>query len=397
MGHSRKEARVRIVTSNHYIADFTVPNQVKHSIDRVRFYNLGRLWSPALAVAAFSPWQSHDLAHFINRIPLRYHKPWMVTFESALPRMFPPSEPLRGHLRRQLSSPGCLAIVAMSAWALAIFKHYNAGWAGLDEVLAKTHVLQPATTFGNVAPRKLNPGDVIRLIFVGNNFSRKGGIVALRLARRALAEGLPLQIRLVSSKMIYSGSHTDHPDPARYKTDLENLALPNVTFHGAMNNRQVLDLMATCHLNLLPTLHDTYGLSVLEGFANGLPAITSDVCALPEFVFPAPNANANGHLLHLPKSARGTWSHVEEGNSPDYWALLNEAFESMTEQAMVFLRALAAEPGQLEQLSRGALAGLGERHNPRLLAQALDAIYTRRDAVSSFASSLLHDSNKSTQ
>jgi glycosyltransferase involved in cell wall biosynthesis len=368
---------MQILTSNHYIANFTVPPQARHAIKRVRFVNLGRLWSPALAVAAYPPLQSFDLAHFVNKIPVALSKNWLVTFESALPRMFPPSEPLRRHLRCQLVSPNCLGIVAMSAWAMASFKRINAGWTDLDAVLAKSHVLQPAIPLRAPAPRTLGSGETIRLIFVGNNFARKGGIVALRLASRALAEGLPLQIHIVSSKMICSGSHTDHPDPSRYQSDLKHLGLPNVVFHGAMNNQQVLELMGTCHLNLLPTLHDTYGFSVLEGFANGLPAITTDICALPEFVFPAPAANANGFLLRLPKDGRNCWSHVEESSAPQYWETLDQAFACMTEQALVHLRALAANPGQLEELSRSALAGVEQRHNPLLLAQALDVIYSQ--------------------
>jgi glycosyltransferase involved in cell wall biosynthesis len=368
---------MRILTSNHYIAKFTVPPQAHHAIKRVRFVNLGRLWSPALAVAAYPPLQSYDLGHFVNKIPVALGKNWLVTFESALPRMFPPSEPLRRHLRRQLMSPGCLAIVAMSAWALSSFKRINAEWADLDVVLAKSHVLQPAIPRVALAPRTLGSGETIRLIFVGNNFARKGGIVALRLASRALAEGLPLQIHIVSSRMICSGSHTDHPDPSHYQADLKHLGLPNVVFHGAMNNQQVLELMATCHLNLLPTLHDTYGFSVLEGFANGLPAITTDVCALPEFVFPAPAGNANGFLLRLSRDGRNCWSHVEESRAPDYWDMLDRAFACMTEQALLHLRSLAANPGQLEELSRSALAGIEQRHNPLLLAQALDVIYSQ--------------------
>jgi glycosyltransferase involved in cell wall biosynthesis len=368
---------MRILTTNYYCADFTVPPQPQHSIERARFVNLGRLWSPAEAIAAYSPMRSFDLAHFINNIPVALRKPWVVTFESALPRMFPPSEPMREHLRRQLCRPECLAIVAMSTWALARFKRINAGWNGLNKVLPKTYVLHPAIPLRVSTPRTLKKGATIRLIFVGNNFCRKGGIVALRLARKALAEGLRLQVNIVSSKMICSGSHTDHPDPARYQTDLKGMDLPNVVFHGAMNNQQVLALMGTCHLNLLATLHDTYGFSVLEGFAGGLPAITSDVCALPEFVFPAPAANCNGFLLQLPKDHRNCWSHVEESRSPDYWDMLDEAFESMTGQALAYLRTLAADPGELEQLSQAAIAGIEERHNPVLLARALDAIYSQ--------------------
>jgi glycosyltransferase involved in cell wall biosynthesis len=368
---------MQILTSNHYIADFTVPPQTNHSIERARFVNLGRLWSPALAIAAYPPLQSFDLAHFVNKIPVALRQPWLVTFESALPRMFPPSERLRRHLRRQLCSPGCLAIVAMSAWALATFKRVNAGWSGLDRIVAKAHVLQPATQLRAPTPRRLKAGEKIRLVFVGNNFARKGGIVALRLARKAFAEGLRLQIHIVSSKMIYSGSHTDHPDPARYQKDLQSLALPNVSFHGPMNNQQVLELMGSCHLSLLPTLHDTYGFSVLEGFAQGLPAITTDVCALPEFVFPAPAANANGFLLRLPKDERNCWRHVEESSSPDYWEMLDQAFESMADQAMAHLRAIAAAPGELELLSHSAIAGIEQRHNQVTLARKLDAIYSR--------------------
>jgi glycosyltransferase involved in cell wall biosynthesis len=368
---------MRILTSNHYIANFTVPPQARHAIKRVRFVNLGRLWSPALAVAAYPPLQTFDLAHFVNKIPLVLSKNWLVTFESALPRMFPPSEPLRRHLRGQLMSPHCLGIVAMSAWALSSFKRINAGWPGLDSVLVKSHVLQPAIPLVAPAPRTLRRNETIRLIFVGNNFARKGGIVALRLASRALTEGLPLQIHIVSSKMICSGSHTDHPDPLRYQEDLKQLHLPNVVFHGAMNNREVLELMDTCHLNLLPTLHDTYGFSVLEGFANGLPAITTDICALPEFVLPAPSANANGFLLRLPKDDRNCWSHVEESRAPEYWDTLDQAFACLTEQALVQLRSLAENPGQLEELSRSALACIEQRHNPLRLAQALDVIYNQ--------------------
>jgi glycosyltransferase involved in cell wall biosynthesis len=369
---------VKILTSSHYIADFTVPSQSEHIVKRVRFPELGRLWGPAMAIAVCSPGTRYDLAHFINKIPINLRKPWVITFESALPRMFPPREPLRQLLRDQLCRPNCLAIIAMSSWALNNFGRINEGWEGLHNALGKTHVLHPAIAVGQSNPQKLRAGEPIQIIFVGNCFARKGGIVALRLAKKALAERVPLHINIVSSQMIYSGTHTDHPDAARYAADLKNMDLPNVTFHGAMNNKQVLDIMSRCHVNLLATLYDTYGFSVLEGFANGLPAITSDVCALPEFVFPQRGLSSNGFLLNLPKSEDGRWSHADDSGSPDYWDMLDQAFESMTNQAFGHLQELAAAPERLEQLSRGARAGVEERHNPARLAAALDAMYNHR-------------------
>jgi glycosyltransferase involved in cell wall biosynthesis len=377
---------MRILTSNHYIAKFTVPPQPGHSVERVRFVNLGRLWSPALALAAYSPLHRFDLAHFVNQIPMVLRKPWLVTFESALPRMFPAREPLRRHLRDQLCAPQCLGIIAMSAWAMATFKRSNAGWSGLADALDKSRILPPALLPQAAIPRTLKPGETIQVIFVGNNFSRKGGIVALRLARMALAKGLRLHIHLVSSKMICSGSHTDHPDATRYAEDLKALASPNVTFHGARNNQQVQELMKTCHLSFLATLHDTYGFSVLEGFAHGLAAITSDVCALPEFVFGASGPMRNGFLLRLPKDERNCWRYVEEANSPDYWEMLDQAFTSMAEQALLFLCAVAASPGQIEELSSNAIASIAERHYQPQLARALYSIYgkvTQPDVIRS--------------
>jgi glycosyltransferase involved in cell wall biosynthesis len=331
-----------------------------------------------MAVAAYAPGKTYDLAHFINKIPIALGKPWVVTFESALPRMFPPQEPLRQLLRSQLCRPNCLAIVAMSSWALDNFKRINEGWAGLEEALSKLHVMHPAIPLCKSTPQTLRAGERIELVFVGNAFARKGGIVALRLAKKAIAAMLPLHINIVSSQMIYSGTHTDHPDATRYAADLKNLGLPNVTFHGAMNNEQVLRLMGKCHVNLLATLYDTYGFSILEGFANGLPAISSDICALPEFVFPARVPRSNGFLLNLPKGEDGRWRHADDSGSPDYWEMLDEAFESMADQALLHLQELAAAPELLEQLSRTALAGVEERHNPLSLAALLDSLYTQQ-------------------
>ena len=134
-----------------------------------------------------------------------------------------------------------------------------------------------------------------------------------------------------------------------------------------MNNQQVLTLMGTCHLSLLATLHDTYGFSVLEGFAHGVPAVTTDVCALPEFVLPAPAASANGFLLRLPKDEHNCWRHVEESRSPDYWEMLDQAFESMAAQTLAYLRSLAAAPGELEPLSQGAIASIEQRQTKSCL------------------------------
>jgi glycosyltransferase involved in cell wall biosynthesis len=367
---------MRILTSSHYTAGFTVPSHASHLVERIWFPNLGRLWSPTFPIAVYSPGKSYDVVHCINKIPVALGKPWVITFESTLPCIYPPSGQLREFLRRQFCQPNCLGIIAMSSWAHENFKRNNSDWSDLGNALEKTRVLHPAIPIADPTPLRLRAGETIRVVFVGNNFARKGGIVALRLAKKALAENFPLEVNIVSSKMIYSGSHTDHPDPQVYQDDLRNLSLPNVIFHGSLNNQQVLDLMRKCHMNLLPTLFDTYGFSVIEGFANGLPAITSNICALPEFVLSELGEDSNGFLLKLPKDERGYWTHIGNSTSPDYWEMLDEAFESMANQALVHLQNLAAAPELLGQLSRASIASIERRHNPVRLAETLGAIYS---------------------
>jgi glycosyltransferase involved in cell wall biosynthesis len=366
---------MKILTTDDYCSPFNVPEQADHAVERVHIYELARYWAPALAVAAYAPGKTFDIAHFFNKIPPILRKPWVVTFESSLPRMFPPSDPLRSYLRDRLAERNCLAIIAISNWALHRFRAVNESWPNLPKVLEKTRVLHPCIAVHNPRPKTLQPGETIHLVFVGNNFARKGGVVALRLARKAMAQGLPLHVHLVSSKMIYTGSHTDHPDSRLYDPDLQNLSLPNVTFHGARNNAEVLALMDRCHVTLLATLHDTYGYSVLEGFANGLPAITSAICALPEFVLPYADDASNGFLLNLPKNREGCWRYVEDAATPDYWDKLDDAFERMSDQALAHLTLLAQQPQRLEQLSAGALRRIKESHDVARHAQTLDSIY----------------------
>ena len=58
-------------------------------------------------------------------------------------------------------------------------------------------------------------------------------------------------------------------------------------------NTKVINIIKNCDVGLLPTWFDTYGYSVLEMQACGLPVITTNIRALPEI-------NNQGWLLRLP-------------------------------------------------------------------------------------------------
>lgn len=109
-------------------------------------------------------------------------------------------------------------------------------------------MLHPSVELRQDVPRKLHRDQTIELVFVGNNFARKGGVVALRLARMAMFTGLPIHIHIASSMQCAQGAHADHPYPKRYEEDLRAMKVPNVTFYGELPNHRILELMQQAHV-----------------------------------------------------------------------------------------------------------------------------------------------------
>ena len=70
-----------------------------------------------------------------------------------------------------------------------------------------------------------------------------------------------------------------------------------IDFHKSLPNARVLELTRTVDVGLLPTRGDTYGYSVLEMQAAGMPCITTNLRALPEI-----NNASCGWLIEVPKN-----------------------------------------------------------------------------------------------
>ncbi|HEX3437693.1 MAG TPA: glycosyltransferase family 4 protein [Pseudacidobacterium sp.] len=364
---------MKVLIPDNYLMTFNLPEEVRKYTVRSHFYNLGRFWKAAEAVAVHSPAHSCQIVHCMNKIPLTPKTPWVVTFESGLPRTHNRSKALEKLLREQLLTSKCLGMVAMSQWATGIFQLENRDWKKLPQALSKLSVIYPTVPVQRTQPRTLKKDETLEIAFVGNNFARKGGIVALRLAKKAAKLGLKIRIHIVSAMRYAGGEHMDHPDRERYAADMKYMDLPNICFHGALPNNAVQEILERSHLLLLATLHDTFGFSVLEGFSWGLPAMVTNVCALPEMV----TAGESGYFLQLPKNNRNGWSGVSAAHSNDYWAVLNEAYESMTNQALESVVNLLDHPDLLEKLSYGAIQTLKSKFNPNDAGRAIENIYRK--------------------
>jgi glycosyltransferase involved in cell wall biosynthesis len=345
---------------------------------RMRFVTrrvIERTWPPLAGLSWPHPrWARYDLIHSFNAIPIT-PKPWLVTFESMLPRTLGVGGAALGRrLRERLVGDECRGLIAMSRYAVAKFTKANRDWPALPRVLPKVTVVYPHFEARTATVRRYSRGTPLRLVFVGNDFARKGGVVALRAVTRAAAAGLPVRLDIVSAFRIGRPVYTDHAERRRYDTDMGMLDHDAVTVHGRQPNDRVLALMAGAHVQLMTTMDDTFGYSVVEGYSVGTPAIATAVCALPELV-----ADDSGALLDLPVDAWGNWGGLEADpgrrTGDAYWAELDAAYNALADQLVRQLTALVDAPEQIERWSAGALARFGRAHESRVVSARLDALY----------------------
>ena len=130
----------------------------------------------------------------------------------------------------------------------------------------------------------------------------------------------------------------------------------------------MVDLIRRSHLGVLPTLADTYGYSLLEFMAGGLPVIGSAVQAGPEIV-----ADTVGWRVDVAVDRNGDWTGLEVPASRRHHAY-EETRARVAEQLAAVLRQARADPEDLARRGVAALTRVREVHgNDR--AQRLRKVY----------------------
>ena len=230
-------------------------------------------------------WKSFFFRPFDQRVFLGFNTiridggPFLVFFETTLPRVSKKRFLLVYLERRALKSPNCLGLVAISHCA----KNHQLAHFGTQREITVLHPPQKILVAKPNDERWTKNGPV-KFCFVGRDFARKGGIEMLRAFDKLNQKNWHLTI--VSSLSIddYATQYTkEHQRLLRQ----EILAIlerrrTQIDWHESLPNEQVLKVMKDVHIGLLPTWHDTYGYSVLEFQASGCPVISTDIRALPE-------------------------------------------------------------------------------------------------------------------
>jgi glycosyltransferase involved in cell wall biosynthesis len=345
---------LRILAPTRYPWRFNSPRKSRHLITNKPFVPFNRVSARFEGITAFPrlPGQSYDLIHAFNRIPIE-RTPFIIGFESHLPRGFGmESTTYFRWMTDRLASGQCRAIIAISDFARRMFLSQHAGSAMLPVLSRKLEMHYPSIDIPPEPHTDMRLDLPMRLLFVGNHFARKGGLVALRLAELALENDLPLHINIVSGLEYGTASWTDPTRPGYYEHYLKLLQLPNVKRHGELKNTEALALMRNNHFTLLPTFSDTFGYSVIESMANGTPVIGTTQGALPEMILDG----QNGLMLNLPTTPQGEWLHIgrQDRDKKAYEEIHRQAVEALAQQCLLKLQSLMGDDEGYSKLRQGA-------------------------------------------
>jgi glycosyltransferase involved in cell wall biosynthesis len=156
-----------------------------------------------------------------------------------------------------------------SAGALVTWSHRDKQSLLQDYGVMPAHVtvIPPGVELGQWHPtvKEVARGGLLRLLFVGGDFARKGGHVLLEAFQSGLADYCTLDI-------VTKDENLPAERPVRVHRGL------------APNSSLLRQLFAEADLFVFPTLGDASPIVVLEAMASGLPVITTNVGALMEQV-----------------------------------------------------------------------------------------------------------------
>lgn len=307
-----------------------------------------------------------DLYHFFNSIgPIK--KPWVVTYETSVPRMQPDFR--KGY--EWLAGPYCKQIIPYSHRAYNAELHHLEKYPEYREaILAKTQIIPPSQKIllNDFSEKKFDQEHII-FTFTGTTFFGKGGWEILQVFEKAKEQGWPIKLNLIS-KLHIDGYRDGYISPEIVEKAKNIIATnPLITHYFSLPNPQVLEVLKNSHVALLPSFGETYGYSVLEGMSMGCIPVTTNLSPFPEFVneewgylIPINRLNING--------VESAFTNFEE---------YKENAEILLKGLLSFVENLLNNRSVLQQKAHKAFQRIETHHSPLQRVMQLRKIY--EDAI----------------
>lgn len=234
----------------------------------------------------------------------------------------------QGNMIEQRTLDMARAVIVASAWAASsVVNDYH-------QPKDKVHVIELGANIDDkdIIPHKFCYKGRLDLLFLGVDWERKGGRIAVDACRWLNDNGVDATLHIVGIKNL----------------DESIRALPFVDYIGFLDKNiteQYSKLVTTierCHCLLLPTKAECAGIAFSESSAYGLPVFSHDTGGVSSYVY----AGRNGYLLPLGSTGA------------DFGRKIKQCLES----------------GELERMSETAKQVYRERLNWGVWAKKVDGI-----------------------
>lgn len=223
---------------------------------------------------------------------LRTDKPMVFWGDATLPGLmglYPAYQNLclesirDGFKAEQLALSNCRLAIYSSEWAANTALQYYKVDPGKVKVVPLGANIQCNRTVQDICESfKEKHYDICRLLFVGVDWFRKGGDIALKVTALLRQREIPAELHVV-------GCIPPHEAPDYVK-------LYGFVSKTTTQGRQLLDdLYSRSHFLIVPTRAEAYGVVFAEASSFGLPSLTTNVGGIPSVV----RDGKNGNILPL--------------------------------------------------------------------------------------------------
>lgn len=279
------------------------PGHSFHKLLRVpvqRFEKRGTFWAHTPIVLDHPV----ELVHSFNDLPIGV-RPFVVSFENELPRYLGEPKPWqmeRGH--EMLASDRCRRILALSDAAAAAMR-MRLRQRGLESLMDKVTVFRGTVLSvpeSDGTRREPATGRPLKVLFVGRDAFGKGLLPTLDALDDCRAQGADIEATIVCN--FEPRHYISKGWPIDDKALVARMqAMPGITWHAQLPNREIHRLMRLNDVLLFPTLDESLGWVAVEAAMAGLPVITTDIFAIPELV----RDGQTGVTIPLHKNELARW------------------------------------------------------------------------------------------
>lgn len=219
----------------------------------------------------------------------------------------------QGNKTQQITLDSASHLVFSSQWAAdAAIKSYS-------QPKSKISVIEFGANIDDkdIIPHKFSFKGHLHVLFIGVDWNRKGGVIAVEAVRWLNQNNIPATLHIIG------------PD----RIDEATKSLPFIDYVGFLNKNipgqydKFVGLLRQSHCMLLPTLAECAGIAFSESSANGIPVFSHITGGVPNYIVDG----INGYLLPLGSSGKDFGKKIKE-------TLLNGEMEKMSQTATELYR-----------------------------------------------------------